>query len=72
MRLSKYQRLTILWALFIFIICNADLGGVGKSSFFFPGFDKLTHCGLFVYDFFERRFCGKRKVGARSAKMVNL
>ena len=36
-----------MWALFIFIICNADLGGVGKSHLFFEGFDKLTHCGLF-------------------------
>ncbi|MFD2863427.1 VanZ family protein [Mucilaginibacter antarcticus] len=43
----KYHRLTILWALFIFIICNLDLGGVGKSHLFFEGFDKLTHCGLF-------------------------
>jgi VanZ family protein len=43
----KYHRLTILWALFIFIICNVNLGGVGKSSLFFEGFDKLTHCGLF-------------------------
>jgi VanZ family protein len=45
--LLKYQRLTILWALFICIICNLDLGGVGKSNLFFEGFDKLTHCGLF-------------------------
>jgi VanZ family protein len=43
----KYQRLTILWALFIFIMCNADFGGVGKSHLFFPGFDKLVHCGFF-------------------------
>ncbi len=43
----KYNRLTILWALFILIICNVDLGGVGKSHLFFEGFDKLTHCGLF-------------------------
>jgi VanZ family protein len=43
----KYQRLTILWALFVFIMCNADFGGVGKSHLFFPGFDKLVHCGFF-------------------------
>ena len=43
----KYQRLTLLWALFIFIICNANLSSVGKSHLFFPGFDKLVHCGLF-------------------------
>jgi VanZ family protein len=43
----KYYRLTILWALFILIICNVNLGGVGGSGLFFEGFDKLTHCGLF-------------------------
>lgn len=43
----KYQRLTILWALFVFIMCNAKLGHVGKSHLFFPGFDKLVHCGFF-------------------------
>jgi VanZ family protein len=43
----KYYRLTILWALFIFIICNVNLGRVGESGLFFEGFDKLTHCGLF-------------------------
>jgi VanZ family protein len=43
----KYQRLTFLWALFVFIMCNADLGGIGKSSLFFPGFDKMAHCGFF-------------------------
>jgi VanZ family protein len=43
----KYQRLTLLWALFIFIMCNAQFGHVGKSSLFFPGFDKLVHCGFF-------------------------
>lgn len=51
----KYNRLTFLWALFIFIICNVDLGGVGKSHLFFEGFDKLTHCGLF---FVLVTFCG--------------
>ncbi|HTI57693.1 VanZ family protein [Mucilaginibacter sp.] len=43
----KYQKLTILWALFIFTICSIKLGGVGKSPMFFVGFDKVTHCGLF-------------------------
>ena len=43
----KNQRLTLLWALFVFIICNIKFGSVGKSSLFFPGFDKLAHCGLF-------------------------
>jgi VanZ family protein len=43
----KYQKLTLGWALFILVICNVDLGSTGKSSLFFPGFDKLVHCGLF-------------------------
>jgi VanZ family protein len=43
----KNQRLTLLWALFIFILCNIQFGAVGKSGLFFPGFDKLAHCGLF-------------------------
>ena len=29
-------------------MCSVDLGGVGQSSLFFPGFDKLAHCGFFL------------------------
>lgn len=43
----KYQRLTILWALFVFFMCNAKLGSVSESHFFFAGFDKMVHCGFF-------------------------
>ena len=43
----KYQRLTILWALFVFAMCNAKFGHVGESHLFFPGFDKMVHCGFF-------------------------
>ncbi len=43
----KYQRLTILWALFILTMCSISLGHIGDSHLFFPGFDKLTHCGFF-------------------------
>lgn len=43
-----YYRPAILWALFILLICIVPLGGVGKSHMFFPGFDKLVHCGLFT------------------------
>jgi len=43
----KYQRLTILWALFVLIMCLMPMGNIGKSSLFFPGFDKLVHCGFF-------------------------
>jgi VanZ family protein len=43
----KAYRPAILWALFIFVICNLPMGGVMSSPLFFAGFDKLTHCGLF-------------------------
>lgn len=45
--LFKYQKPAILWALFVLILCSISFGSVGKSHLFFPGFDKLTHCGLF-------------------------
>ncbi|RYY07313.1 MAG: hypothetical protein EOP43_03625 [Sphingobacteriaceae bacterium] len=45
--LLKYQRLTLLWALFIFLICCVSLDKVSSSHLFFAGFDKLTHTGLF-------------------------
>lgn len=45
--LLKYHRLTVLWALFVLVMCNIDMGGIGGSGLFFPGFDKLTHCGFF-------------------------
>jgi VanZ family protein len=45
----KYQKLTLLWALFVLILCCAPIGNVEHTpgQFFFPGFDKLVHCGLF-------------------------
>ncbi|HWZ16016.1 MAG TPA: VanZ family protein [Mucilaginibacter sp.] len=43
----KYYWPAILWALFIFIMCTINLGEVSNSPSFFPGFDKLVHCGFF-------------------------
>src|ERR1035437_1819898 len=43
----KYYKPAILWTLFIFIMCSIKLGKVGDSPLFFPGFDKLVHCGFF-------------------------
>ncbi|MDB5131273.1 MAG: hypothetical protein JWR02_1022 [Mucilaginibacter sp.] len=43
----KYYGPAILWALFIFMMCTIKLGDVGNSPLFFPGFDKLVHCGFF-------------------------
>jgi VanZ family protein len=45
--LFKYHLPAILWALFIFILCAIKLGSISESPIFFPGFDKLVHCGLF-------------------------
>ncbi len=43
----KYYWPAIVWAFFVLVICNISLGKIGDSPRFFPGFDKLTHCGLF-------------------------
>lgn len=46
--LSKYHRPTILWALFIFTMCSIKIGdNITHQPLFFPGFDKLVHCGFF-------------------------
>lgn len=46
-RTLRYYGPAILWAFFILILCCIPLGSVDKSPLFFPGFDKLVHCGLF-------------------------
>jgi VanZ family protein len=43
----KYYGPATLWALFIFIMCSVKFGAVSNSPMFFPGFDKLVHCGFF-------------------------
>jgi VanZ family protein len=43
----KYYRPAILWALFILFMCSIKMGKIGNSPLFFPGFDKLVHCGFF-------------------------
>jgi VanZ family protein len=64
----KYQWLTILWALFIFTMCSIKMGDVGKSSLFFPGFDKLVHCGFFfvIVVFSANGFLRQQKRGKLS------
>jgi len=47
-RTLKNYRLTFLWALFIFMMCTIKIGKIEQSSIFFPGFDKLVHCGFFL------------------------
>ncbi len=46
-QLFKYQKPTLWWALFVLVMCNIGMGKVGHSPLFFPGFDKLVHCGFF-------------------------
>jgi hypothetical protein len=43
----KYYGLTLLWALFVLLMCCIKVGKVPDSHLFFPGFDKLVHCGFF-------------------------
>ncbi len=43
----KYYWPTILWVIVIFVLCTIKLGGVSSSPLFFPGFDKLVHCGFY-------------------------
>lgn len=43
----KYYWPAVLWAMFILILCSIKLGAVSESPLFFPGFDKMVHCGLF-------------------------
>src|SRR5665213_1028972 len=44
---AKYYRPAMLWALFILLMCSIKLGGIASAPIFFPGFDKLAHCGFF-------------------------
>ncbi len=43
----KFYWPAILWALFVLIMCSIKLGSISESPLFFPGFDKLAHCGFF-------------------------
>ena len=43
----RCQYLALLWVIFILIICLMPPQSEGKGPFFFDGFDKLVHMGLF-------------------------
>ncbi len=44
----KYQYLSILWAIFVVILCEMPPTDTSKVGFtFFEGFDKLAHTGFF-------------------------
>lgn len=37
-----------MWALFVFAMCSIKIGdNITNKPLFFPGFDKLVHCGFF-------------------------
>jgi len=44
---AKYYRPAVLWAVFILVMCSIKLGSITNAPIFFPGFDKLAHCGFF-------------------------
>lgn len=44
----KQQKWAILWTVVVLVFCNMHISdSVGKSAFFFEGFDKMTHMGFF-------------------------
>lgn len=43
----RYYWPTILWTIFIFIMCSIKMGPITHEPMFFPGFDKLVHCGFY-------------------------
>jgi len=44
----RYQYLSILWAIFVVIICEMPSSSISSDSItFFEGFDKLAHTGFF-------------------------
>lgn len=43
----RHQRLTVLWSAVVLILCVMPTKALGESTLFFPGFDKLVHCGFF-------------------------
>lgn len=48
-RALRHQRWALLWTLLILVLCNMTLpeDNAVEKRFFFKGFDKLTHVGLF-------------------------
>jgi VanZ family protein len=44
----KHQRWSVIWAIIVLVLCNIRMPeSDGTSSFFFEGFDKMTHLGFF-------------------------
>lgn len=48
LRTLRYQYLSILWAIFVLVVCELPpIEGVSSGITFFEGFDKLAHTGFF-------------------------
>ncbi len=48
LKIIRYQYLSILWAIFVVIMCDIPLGDTNIGGLkFFEGFDKLAHTGFF-------------------------
>jgi len=48
LRTLRYQYLSIIWAIFVVVICEMPPIGSNELGFtFFEGFDKLAHTGFF-------------------------
>lgn len=43
----SYQRWSLVWTVFILILCTAKMPDTSGSGFFFQGFDKMVHLGFF-------------------------
>jgi VanZ family protein len=43
----KSQKWSLLWAVFILILCDIRMPDTKGSGFFFEGFDKMVHLGFF-------------------------
>lgn len=43
----SYQRWSLVWTVFILILCTAKMPDTSGSGFFFQGFDKIVHLGFF-------------------------
>ena len=43
----RYQIWAVIWTVLVLVLCNIHLADSEGSGFFFDGFDKVTHLGMF-------------------------
>ena len=71
----KYHWLTILWALFVFLMCSVKFSEtVTHEPMFFPGFDKLVHSGFFfmLVIFWSNGIIRQQNIGKISYKSATI